>query len=202
MDKFRSLGGLEVAPIGLGCMSFTGAFGTAAFQQKRHIESCCRAGGDVVRYRERLWCWRKRKNSAKVLGPVRDKIVISTKFGFVVKDGKPGIDGRPEQVEDRCNESERLGVDYIDLYFLHRPDPNVPIEETVGAMSRLVEAGKVRHLGLCEVSADNLRKAATHPISAAIEYHSSIAFKNARFYLLVVSLVLGSYLTRQSAERF
>ena len=109
-----------------------------------------------------------------MLGSVREKIAISTKFGFVVKDGKPSVDGSPEQVEDRCNESlKRLGVEYIDLYFLHRPDPSVPIEETVGAMSRLVDSGKVRYLGLCEVSAENLRKAhSIHPISAVQSEYS------------------------------
>lgn len=175
MDKSRSLGGLEVAPIGLGCMSFTGAFGTATFQQaKDTLNRAVELGVTLFDTANAYGAGENEKILAKVLGPVRDKIVISTKFGFVVEDGKPGIDGRPEQVEDRCNESlERLGVDYIDLYFLHRPDPNVPIEETVGAMSRLVEAGKVRHLGLCEVSADNLRKAyATHPISAVQSEYS------------------------------
>ena len=175
MYKTRSLGGLEVGSIGLGCMSFTGAFGTATFQQADEtLKRAVDLGVTLFDSANAYGAGDNEKILGQVLGSVRDKIAISTKFGFVVKDGKPGIDGRPEQVEDCCNESlERLGVEYIDLYFLHRPGPEVRIEETVGAMSRLVEVGKVNHLGLCEVSANNLRKAyATHPISAVQSEYS------------------------------
>ena len=175
MNRNRSLGGLAVAPIGLGCMSLTGAFGEATVKQAE--ETLKRAFDLGVTLFDSANAYGGGENErllGRVLGPVREKIAISTKFGFVVKDGKPSVDGSPEQVEGRCNESlKRLGVEYIDLYFLHRPDPSVPIEETVGAMSRLVDSGKVRYLGLCEVSAENLRKAhSIHPISAVQSEYS------------------------------
>ncbi len=99
----------------------------------------------------------------------RDRIVLATKFGFLRKDGKMvGISGKPEYVRKACDASlARLGFEQIDLYYLHRIDPSVPVEETVGAMAELVRAGKVKTLGLSEVSADSLRRAhAVHPISA------------------------------------
>jgi aryl-alcohol dehydrogenase-like predicted oxidoreductase len=101
----------------------------------------------------------------------RDEVVLATKFGIVRRsDDKTfrGINGRPEYVRSACDASlDRLGVDHIDLYYQHRADPNVPIEDTVGAMAELVAAGKVRHLGLSEAAADTIRRAhAVHPISA------------------------------------
>ena len=107
----------------------------------------------------------------KALQGRRAGIILATKFGFVVTD-RPGVErvlnGSPEYVRRACDSSlKRLGLDYIDLYYLHRVDPNVPIEETVGAMAQLVQVGKVRHLGLSEVSAATVRRAqAVHPIAA------------------------------------
>jgi aryl-alcohol dehydrogenase-like predicted oxidoreductase len=101
----------------------------------------------------------------------RDEVQLATKFG-VVRDpddpGRRGVDGRPEYVKSSCERSlQRLGVDQIDLYYQHRVDPDVPIEETVGAMAELVAEGKVRHIGLSEAAADTIRRAhAVHPISA------------------------------------
>jgi aryl-alcohol dehydrogenase-like predicted oxidoreductase len=105
----------------------------------------------------------------RVLADVRDRVVLATKFGIAGRrDGKMLVDGRPAVVAARCDESlERLGVDTIDLYYLHRVDKSVPIEDTVGAMASLVTAGKVRYLGLSEASATTIRRAhAVHPISA------------------------------------
>jgi aryl-alcohol dehydrogenase-like predicted oxidoreductase len=98
----------------------------------------------------------------------RDGVVVATKFGFRLGDGIRGVDGTPENVKRVANESlVRLGIDTIDLYYQHRRDPSVPIEETVGAMKELVQQGKVRYLGLSEVSSETLRRAyAAHPISA------------------------------------
>jgi aryl-alcohol dehydrogenase-like predicted oxidoreductase len=105
------------------------------------------------------------------LPAVRDQVVIATKFGIVMDPNDPearGLRGDPDYARICCDESlQRLGVDTIDLYYLHRPDPTVPIEESVGAMAELVTAGKVRHLGLSEAAPDTLRRAyATHPITA------------------------------------
>ncbi|MBN8933315.1 MAG: aldo/keto reductase, partial [Rhizobium pusense] len=110
----------------------------------------------------------------KGLKPYRDKVVIATKFGFKIDGSKPagqmmvGTDGRPENVRAVAEASlKRLDIDAIDLFYQHRVDPDVPIEETVGAMAELVKQGKVKHLGLSEASAETLRKAhATHPIAA------------------------------------
>lgn len=98
----------------------------------------------------------------------REGIVVATKFGFKFRNGVRGVDGSPENVKRVANESlMRLGIDAIDLYYQHRRDPDVPIEETVGAMKELVEAGKVRYIGLSEVGPQTLRRAnAVHPISA------------------------------------
>jgi aryl-alcohol dehydrogenase-like predicted oxidoreductase len=98
----------------------------------------------------------------------RDKVILATKFGLKRDDGSMNISGHPEYVKACCDESlARLGIEYIDLYYQHRIDPDVPIEETVGAMAELVLAGKVRYLGLSEASIDSLeRAAATHPITA------------------------------------
>jgi aryl-alcohol dehydrogenase-like predicted oxidoreductase len=101
----------------------------------------------------------------------RDKVVLATKFGIVRSPDDPtvrGVNGRPEYVQAACEGSlKRLGVETIDLYYQHRVDPNTPIEETVGAMAKLVEQGKVRHLGLSEAGAKTLRRAnAVHPITA------------------------------------
>jgi aryl-alcohol dehydrogenase-like predicted oxidoreductase len=107
----------------------------------------------------------------------RDEFEIATKFGFVIDPERPSdrsVDSRPENVHRACDGSlRRLGVDHIDLFYQHRVDPNVPIEETVGAMSELVEAGKVRFLGLSEPSAETIRRAhATHPITAVQSEYS------------------------------
>jgi pyridoxine 4-dehydrogenase len=111
---------------------------------------------------------------AKLPGTQRDKIVIATKFGQTRQPGGAnGVDGSPAYVQQACEASlKRLGIDMIDLYYQHRVDPNVPVEETVGAMSRLVEQGKVRHLGLCEAHPERIRRAhAVHPIAdLQIEY--------------------------------
>lgn len=110
----------------------------------------------------------------RVLAPVRNQIVLATKFGIVVDKGKRGLDARPEIIADRCEESlRRLRTDVIDLYYLHRVDPSVPVEESVGAMGALVEVGKVRALGLSEVNSETLRRAqAIHPIAAVQSEYS------------------------------
>ncbi len=176
----RTLGtsGLEVSAIGLGCMGMTHAYAS------RRVRDEVRAAATVERALElgvTLF------DTADVYGPEtnedllrralagrRDQVRIATKFGFAYGDPTRTIDGRPEHVQRACEGSlRRLAVEAIDLYYLHRVDPEVPVEETVGAMARLVEAGKVRHLGLCEVSAATLRRAvAVHPITAVQSEYS------------------------------
>jgi aryl-alcohol dehydrogenase-like predicted oxidoreductase len=122
----------------------------------------------------------------------RDQVILATKFGLLRDDGSLNTSGRPEYVKACCDESlARLGVDYIDLYYQHRVDPDVPIEETVGAMAELVQAGKVRYLGLSEASIDSLeRAAATHPI-AALQSEWSLWSRDLEDAVLPVARRLG-----------
>jgi aryl-alcohol dehydrogenase-like predicted oxidoreductase len=123
----------------------------------------------------------------------RDQVVLATKFGIVPRpDGRQGVDGSPARVRQCCDQSlKRLDVDHVDLYYLHRVDPDVPIEETVGAMAELVEAGKVRYLGLSEASVDSLeRAAATHPITA-LQSEWSLWSRDLETEVLVVARRLG-----------
>jgi aryl-alcohol dehydrogenase-like predicted oxidoreductase len=129
----------------------------------------------------------------------RDAVVVATKFGFVSGVGTTAIDGRPERVRHACDASlERLGIDTIDLYYLHRVDPAVPIEDTVGAMADLVRAGKVRTLGLSEAAPDTVRRAhAVHPI-AAVQSEYSMFTRDPEEALLPVLDELGIALVAYS----
>ncbi len=168
-------GDLPVSAIGLGCMSMTDSYGIADREEAaRTLERAVELGVTLFDTANAYGAGENERLVGATLAPYREQVVIATKFGFV-HDGKvPRIDGHPDRVADRCSESlDRLGVDTIDLYLLHRPDPEVPIEDTVGAMARLVELGKVRYLGLSEVSSDTLTRAhQTHPISAVQSEYS------------------------------
>lgn len=171
---YRTLGGLEVSALGLGCMPMAG-IGDNMYGKADHRES-------IATLERAMELGVTFFDTAEVYGPYvneellgqairgrRERLVIATKFGFRIEDGEiRGVDSSPENVRRACEGSlRRLGVDTIDLYYQHRVDPDVPIEETVGAMARLVEEGKVRFLGLSEAGADNIRRAhATHPIAA------------------------------------
>ena len=166
---------LQVGVIGLGCMSMTGNYGPADPEEgQATLLRAVELGVTLFDTANAYGLGENERLVGRVLAPFMHEIVLSTKFGFVHRDGRPAIDGHPDQVEERCDESlQRLNVDTIDLYFLHRPDPEVRIEDTVGAMARLVEKGKVRHLGLSEVSARTLRRAhSVHPITAVQSEYS------------------------------
>ncbi len=122
----------------------------------------------------------------------RTQVQVATKFGIVRGDAGVRLDGRPEHVAGYCDSSlDRLGMDVIDLYYLHRADPEVPIEETVGAMAQLVAAGKVRHLGLSEVTPDQLRSAAAvHPISA-VQFEWSMLWREPEDDIVPAARSLG-----------
>jgi aryl-alcohol dehydrogenase-like predicted oxidoreductase len=167
----RALGPLSVSALGLGCMGMSFAYGTP--DRGEAIATLHRALDLGVTFLDTADMYGDGDNEellAEVLADRRDKIALATKFGILTgEDGFPiGVDGSPDYVHRACDASlRRLGVDHIDLYYLHRPDPQVPIEETVGAMAELVAAGKVRHLGLSESSAETIRRAAAvHPIAA------------------------------------
>jgi aryl-alcohol dehydrogenase-like predicted oxidoreductase len=171
MIPTRVLGrqGLVVPALGLGCIGMSQSYGPAderesiatiqrAIELGMHLLDTANVYGDG--HNERL--------VGRAIADRRDRVILATKFGLKRDDGSPNISGRPEYVKACCDESlARLGVAYIDLYYQHRVDPDVPIEETVGAMAELVLVGKVRYLGLSEASVDSLeRAAATHPITA------------------------------------
>jgi aryl-alcohol dehydrogenase-like predicted oxidoreductase len=167
----RKLGTLSVSAVGLGCMGMSDFYGPA--DDKVSLDVLNRAidiGVDFLDTADMYGVGRNEQLIAQVLRTRRKEVVIATKFGNVrAPDGTYlRIDGSPAYVRTACDASLlRLGVDQIDLYYQHRVDRKVPIEETVGAMAELVKAGKVRHLGLSEASADTLRRAAkVHPITA------------------------------------
>ncbi len=170
--QHRTLGsqGLTVSEIGLGCMGMTWAYGSA--DEGEAIATIHRAldlGVDFLDTAEIYGPYTNEKLVGKALSGRRDGVVVATKFGFRTgPDGVRGVDGSPANAKRVVDESlQRLGTETIDLYYQHRRDPAVPIEETVGAMKELVESGKVRYLGLSEVGPDTLRRAhAVHPISA------------------------------------
>lgn len=177
--KFRTLGntGKQLSAIGLGCMGMSFAYGPA--DEEQSISTLHKALDLGVNFWDTADMYANGDNEkliSKVLVPNRGKIFIATKFGFRFKEGKAGhsgspgtyFDGSPEWIRKAVDLSlQRLKIDEIDLYYAHRIDPNIPVEETVGAMAELVKAGKVKYLGLSEASAESIRKAnKIHPITA------------------------------------
>ncbi|MBV9164123.1 MAG: aldo/keto reductase [Pseudonocardiales bacterium] len=170
----RTLGrsGLPVSALGLGCMGMTWAYGPT--DRAESIATIHRALDLGVTFLDTADVYGDGENE-KLVGEAiagrRDEVVLATKFGILVDPvtGRPTrVDGSPGYVRAAIDRSlVRLGVDHVDLYYQHRPDPDIPVEETVGAMAELVTAGKVRHLGLSEASAATIRRAAAvHPITA------------------------------------
>ncbi|MFH9246983.1 aldo/keto reductase [Streptomyces lydicus] len=166
----RKLGELEVSAQGLGCMGMSHGYGES--DDKQSIATLNRAldlGVSLLDTSDFYGAGHNEELIGRAIAGRRDEVVLATKFGFANVLGQPTtIRGDAAYVRQACDASlRRLGVDHIDLYYQHRVDPEVPIEETVGAMAELVEAGKVRHLGLSEASAATLRRAhAVHPIAA------------------------------------
>jgi len=170
--KKRKLGsqGLVVSELGLGCMGMSQFYGPRDdTESTATLERAIELGLDFFDTADVYGEGHNEELVGKVLRRHRDQVIIATKFGNqVLPEGKRAINGRPEYVRAACDASlKRLGVDHIDLYYQHRVDKNVPIEETVGAMADLVRQGKVRYLGLSEAGARTIRRAhAIHPISA------------------------------------
>jgi aryl-alcohol dehydrogenase-like predicted oxidoreductase len=176
----RKLGsqGLEVSALGLGCMGMTHAYG--AGDERGGLETIHRALDIGVTFLDTAEVYGPYTNEelvGRAIAERREQFEVATKFGFAIDADKPAdrnVDGSPENVRRACEGSlKRLGIECIDLFYQHRVDPSVPIEETVGAMAELAEQGKVRYLGLSEASPETIRRAhATHPITAVQSEYS------------------------------
>jgi aryl-alcohol dehydrogenase-like predicted oxidoreductase len=184
--QFRTLGknGLKVSSIGLGCMSMSGTYGKGDDEESiRVIHHALDRGVDFLDSSDMYGWGHNEELIGRALKGRRQGVVVTTKFGQVRNPQGGGnlVNGRPEYVLQACDTSlKRLGVDVIDLYYQHRVDPAVPIEETVGGMVRLVEQGKVRYLGLCEAAPATIRRAhAVHPLAAVQTEYSLLYRKEA-----------------------
>ena len=172
----RKLGDLEVSAIGIGCMSMSQAYGKPDPEEsERTLLHALEVGYTFFDTASVYGLGHNEKLIGRVLGTRRNEFVLASKCGIVVDDnGGRGVDGSPANIQKTCDESlANLQTDVIDLYYLHRRDQNVPIEESVGALSRLVEQGKVKHIGLSEISSTTLRKAhAEYPVTAVQSEYS------------------------------
>lgn len=201
--KYRNLGttGEQLSALGLGCMGMSFAYG--ATNDKESLATLEKALDLGVNFWDTADMYGNGSNEeliSKILVPNRNKVFIATKFGFRFKDGIAGpssatgtyFDGSPAWIKVAVEQSlKRLKIDTIDLYYAHRVDPNIPIEDTVGAMADLVKEGKVRYLGLSEASVTSIRKAhAVHPI-AALQSEYSLLTRDVENELLQTTRELG-----------
>ncbi|MEU0484421.1 aldo/keto reductase [Streptosporangium sp. NPDC006013] len=175
----RTLGqGLRVSAVGLGCMGMSQSYGPNPGSRQDMIgviRSAVEAGVTFFDTAEVYGPYVNEELVGEAIGPIRDRVQVATKFGWDIADGKMiGLNSRPEQIRKVAEASlRRLGVDVIDLFYQHRVDPDVPIEEVAGTVGDLVRAGKVRHFGLSEVGAATLRKAhAVFPVTAVQSEYS------------------------------
>lgn len=170
--KQRALGsqGLSVSVVGLGCMSLSGVYGAASDAESQSLIRYAIDRGINHLDSSDMYGWGHNEELlGRAIKGIRNRVLVVTKFGQTRREGGAnGVDGSPKYVAAACDASlKRLGVDEIDLYYQHRVDPGVPIEDTVGAMSRLIDKGKVRYLGLSEARPETIRRAhKVHPISA------------------------------------
>ncbi len=186
--------GPEVTAIGLGCMSLSGTYGPSDDAAGvALVQQAIELGVDHLDSSDMYGWGQNEELLGRALKGRRDKIVLVTKFGQTQNPGGAnGVNGRPEYVRQACEASlKRLQTDHIDVYFQHRVDPAVPVEETVGAMARLVEQGKVRHLGLCEATPERIAAAhKVHPI-AAVQSEFSLLYREEATATRAVTRDLG-----------
>lgn len=198
----RSLGtdGLTSSAVGMGCMGLSQGYGpTDDNESIRVIHQALELGVTMVDTAMSYGQGHNEQLIARALAGHRQAITVATKFGIVRGDGGVLLDGRPEHVAGYCEASlARLDIDVIDLYYLHRVDPDFPVAETVGAMAQLVEDGKVRHLGLSEVTVDQLEAAAAvHPISA-VQFEWSLLWRDPEADIVPAARRVGAGLVAYS----
>ncbi|XOV82806.1 MAG: aldo/keto reductase [bacterium] len=190
----RRIGDIHVHPIGLGCMNLSHAYGPAQ-EHKDAVAFLQRAidiGYDFLDTATIYGMGNNEKLIGEALADRRNRFCLASKCVMGFKDGKRWLDGSPQAIKQACTASlERLHTDVIDLYYMHRPDPNVPIEESVGALADLVREGKIRMIGLSEMSAETIRKAhSVHPISA-VQSEYSLLTRNPEIAVLQTCHDLG-----------
>ncbi|HVA35366.1 MAG TPA: aldo/keto reductase [Stellaceae bacterium] len=192
--KRRKLGSLEVSCIGLGCMSMTPIYGDPDPNEAiATIQRAVELGVDMIDTSDAYGAGKNEELVGRAIKGRRDKVMLATKFGNLqTPDGKQSVCGRPEYVIEACEKSlKRLGEDLIDLYYIHRVDTDVPVEETVGAMVKLKQQGKIKHLGISEASAATLRRAhKAHPM-VALQTEYSLWTRDAEDGLLQACEELG-----------
>ncbi|HEY4371904.1 MAG TPA: aldo/keto reductase [Burkholderiales bacterium] len=192
----RRLGknGPMVSALGLGCMSLSGVYGASS--DDNGVAVIHRALDQGINFLDTsdMYGWGHNELVVgKALKGRRDGVILASKFGQTKGEGgKNGVNGKPEYVAEACEASlKRMGVDVIDLYYVHRIDPGVPIEDTVGAMAKLVQQGKVKHLGLCEAKPETVRRAhKTHPL-AALQTEYSLLYRQEAEESLATTRELG-----------
>jgi len=192
----RDLGknGLEVSAIGFGCMGLSFGYGPAQDEQQAIalIRRAFELGVTFFDTAEAYGPFTNEEVVGKALAPIRDKVVIATKFGFKNGDSTAGVDSRPEHIKAVAEASlKRLGTDHIDLFYQHRVDPDVPIEDVAGAIKELIRQGKVRHFGLSEAGAGTIRRAhAVQPVTA-LQSEYSLWWRSPEAEVLPVCEELG-----------
>ena len=194
--KVRQLGthGPQVSALGLGCMGMTPIYATPDPDEAiATIHAAVDAGVTMIDTADMYAGGKNEELVGRALQGIRDRVILASKFGNMrLPDGGRKVNGKPEYVFEACDKSlARMGVDFIDLYYLHRMDATVPIEETVGAMAQLIEQGKVGAIGLSEAGANTIRRAhATHPL-AAVQTEYSLASRDVEAEILPTCRELG-----------